>query len=440
MQTAYVQRAHLALRCCIIVAVLATRPRMGAGQDLAVREEGPRWEWGARAIPLVTRATATPGGRTLVEAYLSQPTLMAGLSWDWLRVHGTLNLEGLTLRRGELLQGAWGEGYVDRRHPHAYLHELMVGAVAGSIGASLFGGRGYVPFGSDDPMLRPFASYPSNHHLAQILERFVLVGALRLGGVGGEVAVFNGDEPVDPSTLPLARRFGDSWSARLTLHSPASLGRLAGAELAGSYAFVKSPEFREGAGLDQRKTHVGLRIAPAPRTGSGYALLEWARTRDVDRGRTLYTFNSVLAEGALCRERGGGIALRAEWSERPEEERLLDAFRAARPATDNGIVGVTHWSTLAASATPAALRISVLRAAPFLEVARVAVARGKGTAFEPALLYGARDGWRLSAGARLAAGTTHERMGRYGVAAGQHLITGHTLQHSPVVRENRCFS
>src|SRR5947207_3223447 len=83
----------------------------------------------------------------------------------------SVDLEGLTLQRGELSTGAFGEGYVDRRHPHAYVHELMAGVESAdrSVDASLFAGRGFVPFGSDDPMVRPMEKYPVNHHLAQIL-------------------------------------------------------------------------------------------------------------------------------------------------------------------------------------------------------------------------------------------------------------------------------
>ena len=89
------------------------------------------------------------------------------------------NLEGWTLDRGELNAGVWGEGYVDRRHPHTFLHELILSATTSLAGfdASLSAGRGFAPFGTDDPMVRPFVKYPANHHLAQILERWVAIGA-----------------------------------------------------------------------------------------------------------------------------------------------------------------------------------------------------------------------------------------------------------------------
>jgi hypothetical protein len=141
-------------------------------------------------IPLLTRATPTAGGRSLTEAYLTQPALWGHASAlrGRLVAHGMLNLEGATLARGELNTGTYGEGYVDRRHPHSYLHELLLtvradvpfGHRGGAV--SLTAGRGFAPFGSDDPMSRPFVKYPVNHHLAQVLERAVVVTAARVGG------------------------------------------------------------------------------------------------------------------------------------------------------------------------------------------------------------------------------------------------------------------
>ena len=84
---------------------------------------------------------------------------------------------------GELAPGMWGEGFVDRRHPHTYLHELvlaaddLLGAADGATRISLSAGKGFAPFGTDDPMVRPFLRYPVNHHLAQILERAVAIAA-----------------------------------------------------------------------------------------------------------------------------------------------------------------------------------------------------------------------------------------------------------------------
>ena len=398
----------------------------------------------ARAVGLVTRASHTPGDRTLTEGYLTQPIIGATLRAGRLHAMGMLNLEGLTLRRGELDAGAWGEGYVDRRHPHAYLHELVVGVESQlrAVGGSIYGGRGFVPFGSDDPMTRPFVSYPVDHHLAQIIERLMVVAAARAGPIAIEAATFGGDEPVDPSTLPLARRMGDSWSLRATLTNgtlPIVKGR---AELTASYANVKSPEYREGQGLDQHKAHVGLRFEDDGGLLTRYGLVELARTTDVDRGRDLYTFDAVLAEGALCRG-AAGIALRWERSDRPEEERLLDLFRSARPATDVSILGVTRWTTLTGAVSLAALSAYAMRAAPFVEVARVTADRTSAAVFDPVRVYGSSVMWRVAAGLRVAAGRQahgwNGRMGRYGVASDDSGGMAPVPRHiHPAM--NRCFS
>jgi hypothetical protein len=320
------------------------------------------------------------------------------------------------------------------------VHELLVGAMAGGAthGASLFAGRGFVPFGSDDPMLRPFVAFPANHHLAQILERLVLVAAVSAGPVVGEAALFNGDEPLDPSTPPLLRRFADSWAVRGTLRGDRIAARLAGAELVASYAAVRSPEYREGQGLDQRKVHLGARFARHGPAAFAYALAEWARTEDIDRGRSLYRFTSVLAEAAVCGR--AGLALRLERSDRPEEERLLNPFRSVRPAVDNSIVGVSRWTTASAAASLPVAPLGANRLAPFVEAARSVVTRATRAAFDPTLLYGSNTPWRLSTGVRITAGGVHGRMGRYGVA-GDDGTTPHAMAaHAPAGGEPRCFT
>src|SRR5690606_36217081 len=102
---------------------------------------------------------------------------------------------------GELTPGAWGEGYVDRRHSHTTVHELLLtardvlGEWDGPGELGLFIGKGFAPFGTDDPMSRPFQAFPVNHHLAQILERAVGGVQYRLHPVTIEAALHNGDEP-----------------------------------------------------------------------------------------------------------------------------------------------------------------------------------------------------------------------------------------------------
>src|SRR4029450_13512976 len=123
-----------------------------------------------------------PSARTYPGGSPAQPLIMAhGSALDG-HLGGvlTLDFEGLTLDRGQLNPGAYGAGYADRRHTPRYLHEAIVVAAGafGRLGVSLAGGKGFVPFGTDDPMTGPFAAYPVNHHLAQILERYVAVAAV----------------------------------------------------------------------------------------------------------------------------------------------------------------------------------------------------------------------------------------------------------------------
>jgi hypothetical protein len=366
----------------------------------------------AQAIPLVTRADPTATHSALTEGYVSQPAVMAHGSFDWLQFRGTLNLEGLTLERGELSTGAYGEGYVDRRHPHAYIHELLLGAehtVAGFQG-SLFAGRGFAPFGSDDPMVRPFEKFPVNHHLAQVLERVVTIAAVRKGPVIGEFGIFGGDEPTSPSASPNFSRFGDSWATRWTLLP------FAGAELSGSLAHVTSPEVRAGHGLDQRKSSVVARFSRETDDTWRYGLLEYAHTGERDHGALVTSLSSILGEAGYC-AKGFIVAGRVERTDRPEEEQLSDPFRTPRPEVDLSNLGVSRWTTVTASLSSPALRMGVASVRPFVEVARIAVGHGSPAGiFNPEFRYGATRMWMLSAGIRLRAGSMHDRMGRYGVA------------------------
>jgi hypothetical protein len=259
-------------------------------------------------------------------------------------------------------------------------------------------------------MVRPFAKYPINHHLAQILERGILVGAARLGPAIVEAGTFTGEEPQRPSSLPLARRFGDSWSLRGTV-IPVSW-----AELQTSYARLSSPEVPNGFGLDQRKRSVSAR-ATSPETGR-YALVEWARTVEYDptRREDAFAYESALAEGSL---RVGliGVALRLEQTDRPEEERLADPFRTARPATDLHIAGITRWRTATVALAAPAVTWSTVAGVPFLELSRLAAAaRDARSLFDPEIVYGRTRFWMVTGGVRVRVGAAHSRMGRYGVA------------------------
>jgi hypothetical protein len=222
--------------------------------------QSPSWiRLGANGILLYTRVDPVPRNRSLGEIRATQVAIMAhgGAFSNRLRLLATVNLEGLTMPDGELTPGAWGEGFIDRRHPHTYLHELilstddLLGSLDGAARLSLAAGKGFAPFGTDDPMVRPAVRYPVNHHLAQILERAVAIAGVRAGPLAIEAGLFNGDEPERPGQWPRVSRFGDSWSGRVTvLPTP-------GVELQGSYARVHSPEHRPGSGSDQHKGRAG---------------------------------------------------------------------------------------------------------------------------------------------------------------------------------------
>lgn len=366
----------------------------------------------AQAIALATHLRPLRESASLTEGYVTQPMMMLHGSGLRNRVEfsGMLNLEAWTLARGELSPGVYGEGYMDRRHPHTVLHEAMLTAIArrGSGAVSLSAGKGFVPFGTDDPMSRPFVRFPANHHLAQVLERAVLATAVRAGMVALELSTFNGDEPTGPRDWPDAGHLGDSWSGRVTLFAPRDL------EAQVSHARIRSPENDLRGGLDHRKWSASLRHEGG--RGLPYGLIEAAVTDEGTGSRRAFRFSSLLAETRV--DRGPwAYALRVEQTTRPEEERLRDVFRTPRPLQDNSILGTTRFRTASVSVARTTTRRLVLFQ-PFLEASVAGMnARAHPAAFDPTVeVFGATRAWTFSAGARLGAGARHSRMGRYGVA------------------------
>jgi hypothetical protein len=249
--------------------------------------------------------------------------------------------------------------------------------------------------------------YPANHHLAQILERWVVTAAIRRGPATIEVGTFNGDEPVDPGSLGEFGRFGDSWAARVTALP------LPWLETQVSRAFVASPEHAGGGGLDHRKWSASAR-AGTTRGGVGlYGLFEWARTDEYSSGRRLYAFSSWLAEAAADRDTWRA-ALRWERTTRPEEERLADPFRTSRPHADENILGATRWIGVSGR-IERSFDTRGLVATPFVEASRSTVTELTGAIFSPRDFYGKESMWGLSAGLGLRIGDPMRRMGRYGV-------------------------
>ncbi|HUK22753.1 MAG TPA: hypothetical protein VLV45_14515 [Gemmatimonadales bacterium] len=367
----------------------------------------------AQAIVIATHADPIPDGGTLTEVRVVQPVVMLDGAWrDYLLLHTTVDFEGKTIPNGELATGNWGEGFIDRRHPHTYFHEVMLSSpdVLRSwtrlARVTISAGKGFVPFGTDDPMSRPAERYPVNHHLSQILERGVAMIAIERGMVTGEASLFNGDEPQNPGQSPNWSRFGDSWSARLMLRP------VKGMETGVSRASVASPEDRGGAGPTADKWSVSARFAGSWARTPVYGMAEWARTSESAGALVYYT---VLVEGAVTVGRHQPY-YRFERTDRPEDIRTFDdPFRTVRPHLDNSVLGITRWSVhtigYAILVTP---RTARFEARPLVEFSGGSIKTISGL-FDPVAVYGRDTFWTLSVGLRLGWGMTGHRMGHYGV-------------------------
>jgi hypothetical protein len=340
--------------------------------------------------------------------YLTQTAFMANVESASSRfvLRTTVDFEGLTQDDGELTFGAWGEGFLDRRHPHTILHEAMVSfnawnALGGA--ASLSAGRGFAPFGTDDPMSRPAVKYPTNHHLSQVLERWTISGAFLRGGWSIEAGVFAGTEPDGPYDLSNIRGFGESWSARVAKRWGPGSGPFAKWEASFSFGNVSEDD---GAMERTNLWNVALRHD----SPGLYALLEGslADPRDDDN------WFSVLGEARLVRGAHRPYA-RIELATRPEFVRLGapgtdDFFRYDHDAEP---IGATRWliATLGYGYEATKYPVSVR---PFAEVQYNRVSEERGV-IEPETLFGADNFWALSLGARIFLGGDPMRMGTYGV-------------------------
>ena len=184
-------------------------------------------------------------------------------------------------------------------------------------------------------------------------------------------------------------------------------------ELQTSYARVRSPENASRRRRGSAQAERVLRLEDAQR--SGYGLLEWARTTNYAGSTRSFAFTSLLAE-TWARYGSASGALRFERTERPDEERQLDEFRAALPATDLSILGRSRWTIITARVA-ASLSKKSLSLEPFAEVARIRFAPTlKPSGFDPAQFYGSNRIWSVTVGAKLTFGMDHMRMGRYGMA------------------------
>ena len=388
----------------VALAAVALMPGLLAAQPM----------FSAQVTPVLTRADPVAGGTSLTELRFTMPVLMgaADLLGGRLRLHATLDGEGWTMPGGVLTTGDFGEGWEDRRHPHTWVHELLVSAIdlaalPAGVRWSLTAGKGFAPYGTDDPMMRPALAFPVNHHWSQILERALAILGVRRGPVTLEGAIFNGDEPERWDQWPNWSRFGDSWSARALVSPSDAL------ELQASVAHVKSPENRAGAGPDQDKVSVSARVERPLGAGRIYGLAEWAYNSEA---AGFFKFYSGLAETQWSRG-AHRVYLRLERTDRPEDERVFgNPFRTVRPLLESSIIGITRWlvATGGYGRRLTAERLPV-RVEGIAEVAYAHVTRLTGL-FDPASFYGRTDLWMFSAALSITAGAPmHRMMGRYGV-------------------------
>ena len=162
-----------------------------------------------------------------------------------------------------------------------------------------------------------------------------------------------------------------------------------------------------------------------------YALLEWARTDERYNGLHIITYGSGLAE-TLLRTGGWSMALRAEQTTRPEDERLLNLFRAARPPNHLVIQGMTRWRIASAQLARDLHVVDGMQASLFTELAR-AQSRPllRPVLLDPRDVIGANGAWHLTVGLRVGVGLMSTRAGRYGAAAGPASSSAElTMQHA----------
>lgn len=374
----------------------------------------------AQVFPVATGGTLRRGdaGSRAAGLFATQPVAMLSLASPGSRVvlRATLDFEGLTMRGGELSFGGWGEGFLDARHPHTLVHEAMLSVnvwrAPGGGSASLSLGKGFVPFGTDDPMSRPALKFPTNHHLSQILERWTVNGQyLTADGWGFEAALFGGAEPEGPYDFGNVASFGDSWAVRVSRRlGERRAGPFAPWEVSASYARVAEAHHERKEVT--RLYNVAVRHSRRYGFGDLYALAEASTSRP----REGDGYSALLAEARVeLGPRGQHQPYgRVELSTRPEYARLggpgsPDFFRYDH---DSHPIGATRWLIVSlgygVETTPLPLSVR-----PFVELQYHRVSSHRGEV-RPELLFGRDRFWSLSAGFRIFWGGGPMRMGSYG--------------------------
>ena len=394
----------LALLFTVFIAAEARAQHEGHGvtHPMPMLEVGGGWMLVgmAQAFPTFTSVDGHS------EWYLTQPAVMANLESRGSRVvlRTTLNFEGITQPDGELNYGAWGEGFIDKRHPHTLLHELMLSGnfFRGENSFSISLGKGFAPYGTDDPMSRPLVKYPTNHHLSQALERWTVNGIAQIGQWSLEAGVFGGAEPTGPYDFSNIDSFADSWSARLTRRFGAEQMGAWPWELSVSHAYIE--ETHHGVVASTRLYNAAARHEDMHGRIRMYGLLEASRS-DPEHGPSLY---SLLGEGSLELGRHKPYA-RVEYATRPEYERE-SRFRYHH---DDEPSGRTRWLIVSAGYGFQAL-MGTASVRPYVE--------GQFHDVSDTGRF-----WSISLGSRIFLGGEAMRMGTYGV------LDAMTRMHKPMM-------
>lgn len=369
----------------------------------------------AQVFPTASFALPAESGTALEESglYLTQPAVMFNVESPGSRVvlRTTINLEGITQPNGELTWGGWGEGFLDKRHPHTYVHEAMLSLnLRGdeNSGFSVSAGKGFAPYGTDDPMMRPVLKYPTNHHLSQILERWTFNAAWAAPRWSLEAGVFGGSEPTGPSDLGNIESFGNSFAARVTHRLGTGVMGAWPWEFAASFARVT--EEHDAASATTQLYNVEIRHEHDHGDIHMYGLLE-ASLSDPEDGDGYY---SVLAEGSLQRGRHKPYG-RVELATRPEYAREggpgTEGF--FRYDHDDHPIGSTRWLIVSAGYGYTATTLP-WGVRPYLEAQYHRVSAHRGPVL-PEQLFGRENFFALSAGFRIFLGGDPMRMGAYGI-------------------------
>jgi len=399
----------------------------GMRHEMLMRELGGGWQLlgMAQAFAMTTFAAPRDPGHPLhdTESYLTQPAAMVNVLSPGARfaLRSTLNLEAITQPDGEITFGGWGEGYIDRRHPHTFLHEAMLSLNAWNAGGgalSLSGGKGFAAYGTDDPMSRPVAKYPTNHHLSQILERWTVNGAYTRGPWSAEASLFSGAEPEGPWDLGNFGGFGESFSARV-IRRFGGMGTTAPWELGASFGSVSEPH--EGTTERTRLYNATIRHSGAHSFGGIYAMAEGSLS-DPGHGDGFW---SLLGETQVRIGRHRPYS-RVEYATRPEYARLgaLGTPEFYRYDHDEEPVGAARW-LIGSLGYEYDLSGGGAATRPYIEVQHGRVRAERG-GIDPDALLGGHTLWSVSAGFRLFFGGGPMRMGTYGV------MDDMTLMHHPM--------